>query len=83
MSARGSLPVPNCLNNLEPVQFGHVHIQKQQIEGVLFRQSQRLPPVARQSNTVAASHEELLQKLRVEVVVFGHQDVQGNCRLQI
>jgi hypothetical protein len=66
MSARGSLPLPNCLDELEAVQLGHVDVQEQQVERPLFRQGQRLPTVVYQPRTVAASYEQLLEKLPIE-----------------
>ena len=76
MSPRGPLPLPNRLDDLEAVQLRHVDVQEQQVEGALFRQGQRLPAVVRQPHAVAAPGEQLLQELRVELVVLGHQDVQ-------
>ena len=76
MAPRGPLPLPDRLDDLEAVQLRHVDVQEQQVEGALFRQGQRLPAVARQPHAVAPPGEQLLQELRVELVVLGHQDVQ-------
>ena len=62
--------------DLEAVQLRHVDVQEQQVEAALFRQGQRLPAVVRQPHAVAASREQSLQELRVDLVVLGHQDVQ-------
>ena len=49
---RGLLALSNCLNDLETIQFRHMDVQKQQVEGARFRLGQRLSPVARQPHTV-------------------------------
>src|SRR5579862_7977242 len=74
MPAYGALPLPNGLDDLEAVQLRHVYIQQQQVKGSLFRQGQRIPTVVRQSHLMAPSREQLLQELRVEFVVLGHQN---------
>ena len=71
VAPRGALPLPDRPDDLEAVQLRHVDVQQQQVEGPRLRQRQRLPAVARHTHPAAAPPEQLLQELRVELVVLG------------
>ena len=83
VSSRGQLSLPNCLDDLEAVQLRHVNVQEQQVKTPLLRQRKHVTAVARQPDAMSLPDECLLQDLRAQLIVFRHENVQGNCRLQI
>src|SRR4051812_40264057 len=76
VSSRGQLLLPNRPNDLEAVQLRHVNVQEQQVKTPLLRQRKHLTAVARQPDAMSLPDECLLQDLRAQLIVFGHEDVQ-------
>jgi hypothetical protein len=87
MTSTSLLTLTNRPDDLEPIQLRHMNVEKQQIElqsqgtGIRNRptdseEGQRLPAIVRQPHMVAASYQELLQELRIEVVILGHKDAE-------
>ena len=64
MAARGTLPLPNGLNDLETVQFRHVDVQKQQVERPSSARDSASRPLFA-SRTRWPRRPAVLQKLRV------------------
>ena len=69
------LPFPEYPDDVESIQLRHVNVQEQQVESLSARQVQRLPAVGRQPHAVSAQAQDLLQVLRVELIVLGDEDV--------
>jgi len=75
--ARGRLPLPNCLNNLEAVQLRHVNVQEQQVKTPCSASESTSRPFARQPDAMPMPDECLLQDVRAQLIVFGNEDVKG------
>ena len=70
------LPLANDSDHLEAVQFGHVDVQEQQVEGALFGQGRGPRGRRVASRRCAPPAQEVIDELLVELVVLGHQDAQ-------
>ena len=64
---------PECSRNLQPVHLGQVEIEKRHIVVARAQRLQRLQPVGRDIDLMAALVEQELQQLVGDGAVLGHQ----------